>query len=59
MSANQAKKLFQYAKSLEIVEQVEKNKTTFILNFKWNNTDEAREILKDTINLTLKNLEQK
>ena len=56
---NQKKKLFQYAKSLVIVELVEKDETTnYMINFKWDNPDEAREILKDTINLTLKNLEK-
>ena len=55
---NQKKKLFQYAKSLAIVELVEEDETNYIINFKWDNADEAREILKDTINLTLKNLEK-
>jgi LPS O-antigen subunit length determinant protein (WzzB/FepE family) len=52
------KKLFQYAKSLEIVEKVKNDKTSYTLNFKWHNTDEAKKILESTINLTLKNLEK-
>ena len=34
------------------------NKTSYTLNFKWHNTDEAKKILESTINLTLKNLEK-
>ena len=55
---NQEKKLFQYAKSLEIVKLAKEDETNYIINFKWENIDEAKEILKNTINLTLKNLEK-
>ena len=61
----QKKILFNYAKSLQIVKS-KKNATEFILNFSWDNANEANEIIKDTLNLTLinfkksiyKNLEQ-
>jgi LPS O-antigen subunit length determinant protein (WzzB/FepE family) len=44
--------LFEYAKLLEIVQQ----KKNYKINFKWHNIDEAKDVLQDTINLTLINL---
>ena len=44
--------LFEYTKLLEIVRQ----KKNYKINFKWHNIDEAKDILQDTINLTLINL---
>jgi len=59
----QAERLFQYAKLLSIDElKKDINKSdeiNYILNFQWDNTDEAKKILEDTIDLTLKNLEKK
>tara|TARA_B100001093_G_C26830195_1_gene1015770 strand:+ start:1599 stop:2621 length:1023 start_codon:yes stop_codon:yes gene_type:complete len=49
--------LFNYAKSLQIVKS-EKNPTEFILYFSWDNANEASEIIKDTLDLTLINLEK-
>lgn len=49
--------LFNYAKSLQIVKS-EKNPTEYILNFSWDNANEANEIIKDTLDLTLINLEK-
>ena len=54
---NQEKELFKYAKKLKIVEP-KKNNTNYELNFEWNNAREAKEILKNTLNLTLNNLEK-
>ena len=34
------------------------NKTNLKLKFTWDNTDEARKVLQDTLNLTLNNLEK-
>ena len=48
--------MFKYAKLLEIVQQ--KKLKNYIINFKWHNVDEAKDILQDTINLTLINLEK-
>jgi len=53
---DQEKELFKYIKFFKIVEPT-KNQDYLIINFKWNNTDEVSNILEDTINLTLKNLE--
>ena len=50
--------LFNYAKSLQIVKS-EKNPTEFILNFTWDNANEANEIIKDILDLTSINLEKK
>ena len=59
----QAERLFQYAKLLSIDElKKDINKSdeiNYILNFQWDNTDKAKKILEDTIDLTLKNLEKK
>lgn len=53
----QDKNLFKYANLLKISKP--KNKQDeFILNLEWNDTEEAIDILRDTINLTLKNLEK-
>jgi LPS O-antigen subunit length determinant protein (WzzB/FepE family) len=49
--------LFNYAKSLQIVKS-EKNPTEFILYFSWDNANEANEIIRDTLDLTLINLEK-
>ena len=48
--------LFKYAKLLEIDQQ--KKLKNYKINFKWHNIDEAKDILQDTINLTLINLEK-
>lgn len=50
--------LFKYAKLLEFVEP-NKNKLLYILNFKWHDPNEARMILKDTLDLALYNLRKK
>jgi LPS O-antigen subunit length determinant protein (WzzB/FepE family) len=50
-------KLFKYAKLLEIVEPV-KNKVNYIINLKWHDPDEAKIILKDTLNLVSKNFKK-
>jgi len=55
---DQEKKLFKYAKSLEIVSP-KKNEKNYIVNLKWNNSEEAQKILKDTLNLTSKNLKKR
>lgn len=52
---DQKKKLFEYVKQLEIVEP-KKKKRDYILNFKWNDIDEAKNILQDTFNRTINNL---
>jgi LPS O-antigen subunit length determinant protein (WzzB/FepE family) len=48
--------LFKYAKLLEIDQQ--KKLKNYKINFKWHNTDEAKDVLQDTINFTLINLEK-
>ena len=48
-------KLFQYAKLLEI-DAPKQNEENYIINFKWHDPDEAKKILKDTLNLTSNNL---
>ena len=53
---DQEKELLKYIKLLDIVEPTN-DQDYLIINLKWNNTDEASNILEDTINLTLKNLE--
>jgi len=59
---NQEKILFNYISLLKIIEtEIAEPKifeTNFKLKFTWDNTDEARNILQDTLNLTLKNLEK-
>jgi len=50
--------LFKYAKLLEIVRpNKRKNETDYILELKWDNTEEAIDILQGTINLTLNNFQ--
>ena len=49
---DQEKELFKYTKLLEIVPPKKNEKTyTYIINFKWNDHDEAKKILKYTLNL--------
>lgn len=48
----QKKELLKYVDLFKI------NKSDLKLNFEWNNIDEAKNILQDTINLTLNNLEK-
>jgi len=55
---DQEKELFKYAKSLEIV-LPKKNEQNYIINLKWNNSEEAQKILQDTLNLTSKNLKKR
>ena len=45
------KELLEYKKLLKIVK-----KSNIIINFEWDNIDEAKDILQNTINLTLNNL---
>ena len=52
----QEKELFEYTKLLEIVYQ--KKLKNYLINFKWHNVDEAKDIFQDTINLTLINLQK-
>ena len=52
---DQKKKLFEYVKQLEIIEPKKKERD-YILNFKWNDIDEAKNILQDTFNRTINNL---
>ena len=53
---DQEKELLKYTKLLEIVKQKKKN--NYLINFKWHNVDEAKDIFQDTINLTLINLQK-
>jgi len=56
---DQEKELFKYATLLKIVKfKNKKNGNEFILNFEWNNKQEAIDVLRNTINLTIKNLEK-
>ena len=59
---DQEKKLFRYAKLLEIVKPKKdgpkKDVKNYIINFKWHDPNEAKKILKDTLNLVLKNLKE-
>ena len=50
----QDKALLDYVKLIKIVKK--KNNNGLILNFKWDNIDEATNILQGTIDLTIKNL---
>jgi LPS O-antigen subunit length determinant protein (WzzB/FepE family) len=50
-------KLFKNTKFIEIVEPV-KNKVNYIINLKWHDPDEAKIILKDTLNLVSKNFKK-
>ena len=49
--------LFKYSKLL-VVNDPETKSDYYSINFKWNNFNEARDILQKTINLTLNNLEK-
>ena len=49
--------LFENAKLLEIVEPA-KDRTNYIINFKWHDPDEAKMILEDTLKLVSKNLKK-
>ena len=49
------KQLYNYAKSLSISS---KDYPDYVLNFRWNNLEEAKNILDQTINLTLVNFEK-
>jgi LPS O-antigen subunit length determinant protein (WzzB/FepE family) len=51
---DQKKVLMEYKKILEIDKKINE-KTIITLNLKWNNIEEARDILQDTINLTFNN----
>ena len=53
----QEKELLKYDKLLAIVKPKKKGES-FKINLKWHNIDEAKNILQDTINLTLINLEK-
>ena len=52
---NQEIKLFQYAKLLEI-NAPKKKEQSYIINFNWHDPEEAKKILRETLNLTSKNL---
>lgn len=49
--------LFKYKNLLEIVTE-KKDRTSLILNLKWHNQEEAKDILQNLINLTLNNLQK-
>ena len=55
---DQEKEFFKYAKSLKIVPP-KKNEQNYIVNFTWHNSEEARKILQETLNLTSKNLKER
>ena len=52
---DQEKEIFKYAKLLEIVKP-QKKETNFTLNLKWHDTEEAKKIFQDTLNLVMNNL---
>jgi LPS O-antigen subunit length determinant protein (WzzB/FepE family) len=52
---DQEKALFKYAKLLQIVKP-KKKETNYTLNFKWHDTDEAKKIFQDTLNLVMNNM---
>lgn len=54
--AEQEKKLFSYSRKLEL--DLNKKETELLLTLEWDNIEEAREILEDTIKLVLKNLHE-
>jgi LPS O-antigen subunit length determinant protein (WzzB/FepE family) len=54
----QEKELIKYVNFFKIIKS-NKNVPHYIINLEWDNTDEARDILRNTINLTLNNLEKK
>ena len=53
---NQEIKLFDYAKLLTISVPKKKKNEDYIVNLKWHNPDEAKKILKDTLDLALENM---
>jgi LPS O-antigen subunit length determinant protein (WzzB/FepE family) len=55
---DQEKKLFKYAKSLEIVPP-KINDENYIIMFEWNDPEEAKKILQDTFDLVSKNLKER
>ena len=55
---DQEKELFKYAKLLKIVKP-KKDEENYIINFKWNDPEEAKKILADTLNLVSKNLKER
>ena len=59
---DQQKKLFSYVNLLNIIEpkinEIGINNIHLKLNFTWKDPDEAKDILRDTLNLTLNNLEK-
>jgi len=54
-NTDQEIKLFQYAKLLEI-NAPKKKEQSYIINFNWHDPEEAKKILRETLNLTSKNL---
>ena len=54
---DQEKKIFKYAKLLQI-EPKKDDKNSYTLRLNWHDSEESIIILRDTINLTLKNLEK-
>ena len=55
---DQKSELFKYVKLLEIVKP-HRSKDIYILNFKWHDTDEAKKIIQDSLNLISNNFEKK
>ena len=55
---DQEEELFKYARLLEIVEPIN-DEGNYSVNLKWHDPDEAKKLLKDTLNLTSKNLKKK
>ena len=55
---DQKSELFKYAKLLEIVKP-HRSQDIYILNFKWHDTDEAKKIIQDSLNLISNNFEKK
>ena len=54
---DQEKKLFKYAKLLQIVEPRKKS-DNFILNLKWHDTKEGKKIFQDTLDLVMNNVKK-
>jgi LPS O-antigen subunit length determinant protein (WzzB/FepE family) len=54
--AEQEKKLFNYSRKLEL--DLNKKETELLITLEWDNIEEAREILQNTIKLVLKNLHE-
>lgn len=53
----QKERIFNYARSLKIINP-KKNEENFKLIFKWHDPEEAKNILQNTLDLTLKNLDK-